>query len=453
MSEEPIRIPEKGIGAETLLAEMKRIAGQDVDWEGAKVWSLVFHQSDPHTEFLKRAHNQFFDCNALNPGAFRSLQQFEREVVRMTADLLNGGDEVVGTMSSGGTESIMLAVKTYRDHARTVKPHIRTPELVLPESAHVAFIKACKYFDVKPVIIPLAADFRVDLDKATAAIGPNTIALVGSAPQYPHGTIDPIEALGELALKHGVGLHVDCCIGGFFLPMIERLGFDVPKFDFRVPGVTSISADVHKYGYAAKGASTILYRSMDYLKHQFFVYVDWPGGVFASPSMPGTRPGGAIAAAWGALRHMGMEGYLDNASRVMGVVRKLQDGINAIEGLEVIGKPAMSVFAYRSKDEKVLNVYAIADFMEERGWYIDRQQRPACLHLMVNPEHEKVADAYLADLREAVAWVKAHPDAAMKGKAATYGLIAGLPARDMVAGKVLERMEQMFSAKGAPASL
>jgi sphinganine-1-phosphate aldolase len=157
--------------------------------------------------------------------------------------------------------------------------------------------------------------------------------------------------------------------------------------------VTSISADVHKYGYAAKGASTILYRSMDYLKHQFFVYVDWPGGVFASPSMPGTRPGGNLAAAWGALRHMGMEGYVENARRVMEVTRKLQEGINAIEPLEVLGEPAMSVFAYRSKDEKAVNVYAVADFMEQRGWYIDRQQKPACLHLMVNPEHAKVADS------------------------------------------------------------
>lgn len=453
MAETRIAIPEKGVDESTLLAEMKTIAGQDVDWEGAKVWSLVFHQSDPHTDFLKRAHNLFFDCNALNPGAFKSLQRFEREVVRMTADLLNGDDETVGTMSSGGTESIMLAVRTYRDRARKLKPEISAPEIVLPESAHVAFIKACKYFDVKPVIVPLEDDFRVNMDKVAEAVTPNTIALVGSAPQYPHGCIDPIEALGELALKHDVGLHVDCCIGGFFLPMIEKLGYELPPFDFRVPGVTSISADVHKYGYAAKGASTVLYRSMDYLRHQFFVHVDWPGGVFASPSMPGTRPGGNIAAAWAALRHMGLEGYLANAQKVMDVVKKLQDGINAIDGIEVMGTPAMSVFAYRSTDEKTVNVYAIADFMEERGWYIDRQQRPACLHLMVNPEHARVADEYLADLREAVEWVKANPDAAQKGKAATYGLIAGMPARDMVAEKVLERMEQMFSAKGAPASL
>lgn len=453
MTERCVSIPDEGVDAARLIDEMKAIAREDVDWEGGRVWSLVFHQSDPHSDFLKQAHNLFFDCNALNPAAFKSLQRFEREVVRMTAGLLNGGDEVVGTMSSGGTESIMLAVKTYRDRARALKPEIREPEIVLPESAHVAFIKACKYFDVKAVIAPLGADFRVKVDEVERRITPNTIALVGSAPQYPHGAIDPIEELGALAQSRGLGMHVDSCIGGFFLPMIERLGFDVPRWDFRVPGVTSISADVHKYGYSAKGASTILYRGMDYLKYQFFVYVDWPGGVFASPSMPGTRPGGNIAAAWGALRHMGLKGYMDNARNVMGIVRKLQDGINAIPELEVMGRPAMSVFAYRSKDEAAVNVYALAEFLEERGWHVDRQQRPACLHLMVNPDHGPVADKYLADLREGVAWVKGHPEAAKSGRAATYGLMAGLPARGMVAEKVLERMEQIYSAQGAPASL
>ncbi len=271
--------------------------------------------------------------------------------------------------------------------------------------------------------------------------------MVGSAPSYPHGVVDPIEELGKLCQKKKVPLHVDSCLGGFLLPWVEKLGYPVPPFDFRVPGVTSITADCHKYGYAAKGASTILYRNMDYLKHQFFVYENWPGGIFASPALLGTRPGGALAGAWAAMMAMGEEGYLDYAKIIMDTTRKLQDGINAIDGLEVLGNPHMSVFAYHSTD-KDLNVYALGDLMEEKGWHIDRQQRPETLHAMVTPHHATSADKYLEDLREAVEKVRANPELATQGGAAMYGMIAHIPMRGMIRKNVLKMMMQMYGPKG-----
>lgn len=440
-------IPKEGMDKEELLAQMAAMRDKDVDWAGGRVWSLVFHQSDEHTEFLKKAHGLFFDGNALNPMAFKSLKTFESDVVRMTANLLHGDRNVVGTLTSGGTESILLAVKTYRDRARKRSPHIRKPEIVVPISGHVAFDKAGEYFDVKIVHVPVTKEYMVDLNAVSNAITGNTIAVVGSAPCYPYGTVDPIEALGALAQKHGIGCHVDACVGGFFLPFMEKAGYATPQFDYRVPGVTSISADVHKYGYAAKGASTITYRSMDYLRHQFFTYVDFPGGVYASPSLPGTRPGGTIAAAWAALHAIGERGYMDNTRVVMDTTRRLREGVGAIEELEVLGDPPMSLFAYQSVDRKV-NIYAVADVMERRGWHIDRQQKPASMHHMVNPTHAAVVDEYLADLREAVAYVRTHPDASLSGSAPTYGLMFKAPVRGLVKKNVLQMMEAMYGAAG-----
>lgn len=440
-------IPERGVDKEEILRQMWALREGDVNWEEGRTWSLVFHQSDEHTEFLKKAHNLFFDENALNPMAFQSLKTFEADVVRMTANLLHGDENVVGTMTSGGTESIMLAVRTYRDRARERSPQIRTPEIIVADSVHVSFDKAGEYFDVRMVHVPVDKNYVVDVDAMARRINRNTIAVVGSAPCYPYGTIDPIDKLAALAEQHGIGCHVDACVGGFFLPFLEQLGHEVPPFDYRVPGVTSISADVHKYGYAAKGASTITYRSMDYLRHQFFVSVDWPGGVFASPSMPGTRPGGTIAAAWAALHAMGQDGYIENARKVMVITKQLQDGINDIAELEVVGKPPMSLFAYQSADRRV-NIYAVADVMERSGWHMDRQQKPAALHHMVNPNHAEVTNQYLDDLRDAVAYVKAHPDAPLSGSAPTYGLMFKAPLRGMIRKNVLQMVEAMYSAEG-----
>lgn len=441
-------IPAHGRPRPLILERMTALQREDVRWRENRAFSLVFHQSDEHTEFLKAAHNLFFEGNGLNPMAFASLRTFEHDVIRMTASMLHGGQDAVGTMTSGGTESILLAVRTYRDRARALFPKIKKPNIIVPASVHVAFDKAGKYFDVKMIHAPLLPNGQVNAKAMERLVTPNTIAIVGSAPNYPNGMIDPITELASIALHHGLGLHVDACIGGFFLPWAEKIGYPIPPWDFRVPGVTSISADLHKYGYAAKGASTIVYRTMDYLKYQFFVFVDWPGGVFASPSLPGTRPGGSISAAWAGLQAMGEDGYQRNAEIVMKTAQRFKEGIAAINGLRVLGNPPAGVFAYTPSDHR-LNCYAIADYMTEKGWHIDRQQRPPSIHLMINPGHAHIVENYLQDLREAVDHVRSHPDAVLSGSAPAYGLMANAPLRGLVSQNILEIMEHMYDAEGS----
>jgi glutamate/tyrosine decarboxylase-like PLP-dependent enzyme len=447
-----MRIPEQGVDAAALLERMQAMRGGDIQWKQHKAFGLVYHHSDSHTEIVKAAYNLFFSENALNPMAFKSLQMMEHDVVRMTAHLFHGDQDVAGAMTSGGTESLLLAVLAYRNRARKRRPFRTQPEIIVPESAHVAFIKAGEYFDVKIVRAPLQSDFRADVAAMEKRINRNTIALVGSAPCYPYGTVDPIEEIAALAQRHDLPFHVDGCLGGFLLPWVEKLGGAVPRFDFRVPGVTSISADLHKYGYAAKGASTILYRTMDYLRHQFFADVDWCGGVYASPTLAGTRPGGAIAAAWTSLQALGETGFMENARAVMAVARRYQEGINAIPELVVLGRPAMSVFAYGGRDRRV-SAYAVGDCLERNAWHVDRLQKPESIHLILNRGHAAVADRYLADVRDAVAYVKGHPDAALEGSAPMYGLIAKAPLRRLVKRNVMAILEQMYSAEGGTPNL
>ncbi len=440
-----IKFPLKGRDRDELLKEMDGFRKNDPAWREGKAWSLVYRASGDHNDFLKKAHGLYFSENGLNPMAFKSLKKFEHETVRMSLDLLNGDSNSVGVMTSGGTESLLLAVKTYRDLFRTKKKRSKQPEMIIPRSAHVAFHKAAHYFDIKLIFAPLDDQYRVDIKKVKKLINKNTMLLVGSAPSYPFGAIDPIEDLAKLALKQDIPLHVDACLGGFILPFIEKLGTELPTWDFRVPGVSSISADVHKYGYAAKGASVILYRSMKTMKHQFFVQESWPGGIFASPGILGTRPGGNIAAAWAALNVIGEEGYLEYTKSVMANTNKMKEGVQAMPELEILGSPLTSVFAYKSVDSSV-NVFAVADFMEERNWFIDRQQHPECLHAMVNPLHEEegIIDKYLTDLREAIDWVKQNQNKAFEGSAAMYGMVANVPLKGMIKKQVLGMMEEMY---------
>lgn len=447
MTRTSLELPKTGKAREDVLAEMESFRSEDANYKSGKTWSLVYYLGNEHTEFLHKAHNMYFSANALNPMAFKSLMRMEAEVVRMSANLFHGDPNTVGVMTSGGTESILMAVKAYRDLARKKKPWILRPELIIPSSAHVAFDKAGHYLGVKIIHAPVSKDLTVDVKAVKKLINHRTIGLVGSAPGYPHGVIDPIVELGALAQKKKLPLHVDGCLGGFLLPFVEKLGYPVPPFDFRVPGVTSISADIHKYGFAAKGASVILYRNMDYLKHQFFAQVNWSGGIYASPSFAGTRPGGPIAAAWAAMNAIGEAGYLEHAKVTMDVVKKLQAGVHAIDGIEVLGKPQMSVFAYHSTDPQV-DIFAVSDYMGNKGWHIDRQQNPMALHLMVTPAHAQSYTAYLEDLAEAVAYVRAHPELSSEGTAPMYGMIAKMPFRGMVKKSVLKIMEEMYGPEG-----
>lgn len=433
--------PETGRPFEEILKELDSFGKDDPNYKEAKTWSLVYYLNEEYTQFLEKAYARYFSANGLNPTAFKSLKRLEKEVLRFTAELLHVDEEACGVMTSCGTESCMLAVKTYRDLGRS--KGIKKPEMIIPETAHVAWDKGSEYFGVKIRRAPLADDFGVDVAAVEKMINKNTVMILGSAPEYPHGIIDPIEKLGALAKKHNIPLHVDSCVGGYILPFIEKAGYDVPLWDFRVEGVTSISADIHKYGFAAKGASCILYRNVDYFKHQVFVHESWPGGLFASPAFLGTRPGGAYAAAWAAIQANGIEGYVALAKKTVEVSERLKKGIEDIGCFKIIGSPIASLFAYKSTDPAV-NAFAIGDVMEEKGWHIDRLQFPDALHAMVTAPHEKVVDQYLADLRDAVEIVRAHPELADKGQAATYGLVAHIPLRGMVRKQVLDTFANSY---------
>lgn len=442
-----ISFPQNGMTNDQILKSLSDFKSHDPDFKNGKTWSLVYYLNEEHHHLLKESYGLYMNENGLNPMAFKSLKKMEHEVVQLTAGLFHGNEHTVGCMTSGGTESLLMAIKTYRDRARSEKPWIRKPEIIVPESIHVAVMKACEYFDVTFKIAKLRKDKRVDLKSVKKLIGRNTILVMGSAPQYPHGVIDPISDLSELCLKKKIPLHVDACVGGFLLPFLEKNGINLPLWDFRLEGVTSISADLHKYGYAAKGASLLMYKSMEYMKYQFFIYENWPGGVYASPSIPGTKSGGSIAAAWATIHSLGEEGYKEKAKMIWETSKKLQAKIDEIEPLKIISNPDMSVFAFISTDKEV-NVFAVADQMQEKGWHIDRQQDPECIHMMVTPNHAKVVETYIEDLKQSVEFIKNHPEKNFSGQAATYGLIAAIPFRSMVKKTVWKMMQQMYSPQG-----
>ncbi len=441
------RIPEVGVDEQTLLDTLAAYRDEDVPWRDGRVFSLIYDAGPAHRALLTKAHNLFFSENGLNPMAFRSLKRMETEVVQMTAGMLHGGPQTVGTMTSGGTESLLLAVKTYRDLARKQRPWVRKPEMVVPRTIHVAFDKAAHYFDVKMRRAVVDEAGRVSVASMKKLVNRNTIFLAASAPQYPHGVIDPIAELGALAQAKKIPLHVDACFGGFILPWLEKLGRPIPEWDFRVPGVTSISADVHKYGYAPKGASVIVYRGMEQLRHQFFVATDWPGGIYASPSIPGTRPGGCIAAAWASLMALGEDGYLALAEKTLAAVDRLEAGIGDIEGLRVISKPEATIVTYVS-DAPEVDIYAVADQLQDRGWSVDRQQAPPSIHCSLHAGHAPVIDTYLSDLSDAVSAVRLNPELARSGDAAMYGMMAKIPLKGLVKRSVLSIMEGMYGPDG-----
>jgi Glutamate decarboxylase and related PLP-dependent proteins len=394
--------PEKGIDASLLLPEMQMIKSKDTAWRNGKVFGYIYYPGDEAARVTEEAYRLFCSENALNPSLFISLKKFETETVQMITDLLHGGPDAAGILTTGGTESILMTMKTARDKARNDHPEIQYPEVIAPESVHPAFDKAAHYLNIKLIHTPVRADKRADINAMKSAITFNTILLVGSAPCFPHGVIDPIAEIGELALEHNIPFHVDACLGGMMLPFAEELGYDVPKFDFRVPGVTSISADIHKYGYSPKGASVIIYASHDLRKYQFFVYTDWTGGLYGSPSLLGSRCGGPIAAAWAALMFNGREGYLNMARDVMETSKKMQEGINSIPYLKVISNPDMCVFSFTSEN---LDIFKVGDELSSDGWHLDRIQFPNSLHVTVSYHNVKRAEEFISAVKEAAAKV------------------------------------------------
>ncbi len=446
-----LKLPEHGRPEDEVLEHLQTFAEDDPNYKAGRTWSLVYHLNDEHDAFTAKAYSTFSSANGLNPAAFQSLKRMETEIISTMAGLLHGGPETCGVVTAGGTESCLMAVKAYRDMARKTRK-VTKPNMIIPKTAHVAWFKAAEYFGVKARLLPMGENCATDISKLGRMINAGTVMILGSAPEYPHGTIDPIAAMGQIAQSKGIPLHVDACVGGLILPFMEKNGVDLPDWDFRVPGVTSISADLHKYGYAAKGASTILYRHLDLLKNQMFVHQDWPGGVFASPALLGTRPGGAYAAAWAVMQKFGEDGYRKLARDTTEAVKKLKAGIAGIDGLKILGNPQGPLLAYGSMDQR-LSIYAVADQLENFGWNVNRVQNPDGIHCMVTAKHLEVVDEYLIDLANAVQAVRADPSLAKSGGAATYGMMAHVPLRGMVKSKVLDIFAEMYRAGGGKLQL
>ncbi|MCA9692804.1 MAG: aminotransferase class V-fold PLP-dependent enzyme [Myxococcales bacterium] len=451
------RLPSEGRPRAELLAEIEAMNEREAPrWRDGFVSGAVYHGDPEHIEFLSRVYALTSQQNPLHSDLWPSATKFEAEIVSMTAHMLGAGlsatdprapadieREVVGVVSSGGTESILLAMKTYRDRARAEKK-IERAEIVAPTTAHAAFDKAARYFGMKLVKVPVRADdLRADVDATRAAITGNTAVVVGSAPSFPHGVIDPIEELSELARERGVGCHVDACLGGFVLPWAQRLGAPVPPFDFRLPGVTSMSADTHKYGYAAKGTSVVLYRGRALRRYQYYSVGDWPGGLYFSPTFAGSRPGALSAACWATMLSIGEAGYLEATRKILDAGKALRRGIREIDGLRVLGDP-LWVIAFAAEDPEALDIYRVLDAMSSRRWNLNGLQRPACVHIAVTLRHAApgVVERFLADLAASVDEARQRPKGS-GGMAPVYGMAATLPVGQVVSD-VLERYLDML---------
>lgn len=381
----------------TLLYNLK---SNDIKWKEGKAFSLIYNPNNNNVlEIGNIAYSAYISENALNPSAFPSLQKMEQQVISMLANLLNGNQQTAGNLTTGGTKSILLAVKTAREWAKKHKNITENVNIIIPETAHPAFLKACHYFNVEPKVISINANGAANTELITQNINSKTAMIVASAPSYPHGIIDPVAEIANIALKNNILCHVDACVGGMILPFLQQLGEPIPSFDFSNEGVTSMSVDIHKYGYAPKGVSAILYRSRELRKHQFFISTNWKGGIYASPTTTGTRAGGAIAAAWAVMNFLGKNGYLELTTQVINATQMLKKAITLYPDLQIINQPLASILAISSN---TLNVFTIADELGLKGWHIDRQQNPASLHFTISPIHLVTMPNFLLDLEAAV---------------------------------------------------
>lgn len=375
--------PTGGRPVDEVLHELDARKAGDVDWRGGRVFSLAYDAGDEIHDLAVEASGRYLSTNALNPVAFPSIGRMQGEVVGMIADLLHGGPDAAGFMTTGGTESILMAVKAAKMRFKAERG-ITSPEMVLPTTAHAAFTKGAEYFGVKAIRVPVGPGFEADPDAMAAAVTDDTVLVVASAPQYPQGVIDPVEAIAAIAAERGINCHVDACMGGITLPMLERLGHPIPPFDFRVAGVTSMSVDLHKYGYTAKGASVILHRDKALRRYQTFTTDDWLGGFYASSGVLGTKSGGPIAAAWAVLQHVGLDGYLRLTAAARSAAEELVAGLRGIPGVVVHGEPQATLVSFSVTDA---DTFAVGNALFARGWYCDQQGPPPSLHCTVHAGH------------------------------------------------------------------
>ncbi len=403
-----MQFPQHGQPPSDLLTNLQSRKTNDVRWEDGRVFAYIYDAGEEAKQLLQDAFCMYMMENGLDPTSFPSCLELEKDVIGMAIDLVNGGDDATGTFTSGGTESILLSLKTTRDYYRDVRPDITRPEILMPKTAHPAFHKACHYFDLNAVTVDVDDDFCAIPALMEAAITPNTILMVGSAPSYAHGAIDPITALGQIALRHQLRFHVDCCVGGMYLPFAKELGYDIPDFDMLVPGVTQLSMDFHKWGYAAKGASCILYKDRAIRRYQIFSYANWTGYAVINPGVTSTKGGGPVAACWAILNYLGRDGYLKLVQSAQEAAQKIVAAVSEIEGLEMMGKAQINMLALRATD---FNIFPLADAMKARGWFIQPQfgfaNSSENMHLSVGPHNAHRIDEFVADLKDVTAQVRA----------------------------------------------
>lgn len=443
-------LPAKGLGREEILATLKTLSTREAPmWRDGRVSGGVYHGDEAHLRFLDEVYSLYSQANPLHADVWPSVARFEADIVAFTAKLMGGDSKldddekvVCGALSSGGTESIMLAMKAYRDHGRNVRG-IKRGNIVAAVSAHPAFDKAAHTLDVEMRRVPVDADGRANVDAMKAAVDSNTLVMIGSAVSFPHGVIDPIEELSAFAKHKHIGFHTDACLGGFILAFANEAGFPIPRFDFSLPGVTSMSADTHKFGYAAKGSSVVLYRGRALRRHQYFTTPEWTGGLYVTPGFAGSRPGALIAQAWATMVAMGREGYVANTKAVLETGRKIRRSIEAMPELRIVGDP-LWVIAFRSE---VVDVYRVLDEMAKRGWSLNGLQHPAAVHLCVTLRHTMpgVAEKFASDLRASVDAVRDSPPA-KDGMAPVYGLASSLPFKGLVSDLLCAYVDALYDA-------
>ena len=393
-------MPKHGQAWPELKTEMINRGSGDAKWREGKTAVYVFNAGEDVARVQKEAYTLYMSENGLGPAAFPSLKQMEDEVIGMGLSLLHAPETGVGSITSGGTDSITMAIKAARDYHRSKHPSpaIQKLNIVAPFSAHPAFDKAAQMMDLELRRIACGPNLLADPAAMSAAIDANTMMIVGSAPCFPYGLIDPIEALGQIAERGNKWLHVDACVGGYIAPFVRMNGADIKPFDFEVNGVSSMSADLHKYGYCAKGASSVLFRSEDLMAHMIFDCDGWPGGRMITPTLSGTRPGGAISAAWAVMNYLGIEGYKSKQKMVTDARETIEEGVKAL-GFEILGTPQVGIVAFSHPTE---NVFAVYKQMYKRGWFTSLTTEPRSLHLMLSPFHAEVTDIYLMDLKNSL---------------------------------------------------
>lgn len=412
-------LPTRGRPWAELKAELEAAKADDFSWRKGRMALYFYFLDDEVTRVAQEAYLTYWTENAMGQRAFPSMKRLEGEVVSMALALHHAPPEAAATFTSGGSESIFLALKTARDWARETKG-IEQPNIVIPRTGHPTFDRAAQHLGIAVRRVPTTRnDFRADPQEMAKRIDGRTIMLLGSAPNYPFGVFDPIREIAALAQAHGLWMHVDACVGGFLAPFVRKLGREIPEFDFAVAGVTSISADLHKYAYAAKGASMMMLRDAALQKWQTFTFNDWERGGYVNATAQGTRPGGAVAAAWAVMNFLGEEGYVHWARVLMDTVDRMAAGIAAIPGLEVLEPHELCIFVYRANDP-ALDIGAVAEGLTRRGWFVGRQTEPAGIHLHLNPVHSVAVDDYLADLRDSVAEARATGATALEPAGRTY---------------------------------